>query len=700
MAWLTGYTYRKKITTQFVNVDDTLADFPILVRFDDDADLADALATGFDIRFTQSDGETLLKYERQSWSGGGASNVTAIFWVKIPSISAVAGTEFYVYWKKSDAGDGEDAPNVWDSNFKGVWHLEDLTDSTGNSHDLTAVNGPTSGQTGKVGNCYLFNDADIEYLTIAENCDIGANGFPCTISTWCKTDVDSILEVLASLQNTSAGIQRHLHYLAGHAGGDPARILSGTSAYANTTTGFSTNTWHHITTMVAAANSRAVFIDGGSKGTNTGSLTPTGIDRFSIGSSGNSADYSPFSGYIDEVRLSNIVRSDAWIHFEFHNIAEADHELDWGTKESSGGETHEVPVSDSLGATDALGISAGKARSLAATAGLDDAISFAAASCRGLSEASGLSDAVQVAVARPLLVGDTAGIADSASASLAGVHSRQLSDTAGLSDSVARAVAHSRLVVDTAGLADDCFVSVTAGGETYEAEGDGTLGATDNLAVACVAARVTGDTAGIGDSVSVAVARAVVVSDAAGLADAASRSVVACRQVTDDLGASDALSPAAGHACSVSDDLGATDATAAAAARARLIADAFGASDGADAAILFARLIQDSAGLSDSAARIAAFRRTLIETAGLADNVDLASKHLRQTADTAGLGDFLKVVLNAKLAETADTLGASDAVIVQRFIGISTLSPTFKQRHHIRYAHRRCVTARRTKTIV
>ena len=137
MAWLTDWTYRKKIAIQHANVDALLGDFPLYVGFCDDADLAGALATGYDVRFTQSDGETLLAYERESWSGGGA-NVTADFWVKVPSISAVAGTDIYVYWGKAGAADGQDAANAWNSSHLMVLHLNgNVLDSTGNGNDCT-----------------------------------------------------------------------------------------------------------------------------------------------------------------------------------------------------------------------------------------------------------------------------------------------------------------------------------------------------------------------------------------------------------------------------------------------------------------------------------------------------------------------------------------------------------------------------------
>lgn len=81
-AWLAGWQFRKKITISNTNVGSDLAAFPLLVKITADSDMSTALSTGYDIRFAGSDGTTLLPYERETWSGGGGSAVTAIFWVQ------------------------------------------------------------------------------------------------------------------------------------------------------------------------------------------------------------------------------------------------------------------------------------------------------------------------------------------------------------------------------------------------------------------------------------------------------------------------------------------------------------------------------------------------------------------------------------------------------------------------------------------
>ena len=67
---LSDWQCRKQITISHTNVGSSdLANFPLYVRISSDADIgANALSTGYDIRFTASDGASLLGYQRESFS--------------------------------------------------------------------------------------------------------------------------------------------------------------------------------------------------------------------------------------------------------------------------------------------------------------------------------------------------------------------------------------------------------------------------------------------------------------------------------------------------------------------------------------------------------------------------------------------------------------------------------------------------------
>ncbi|NQT18337.1 MAG: hypothetical protein HQ592_01440 [Planctomycetes bacterium] len=66
MAWLDGYNYRKKITFSNALVPGPLSNVPMVVKVDEDTDIGAGIedpVNGYDVRFTEDDGQTPLKYE-------------------------------------------------------------------------------------------------------------------------------------------------------------------------------------------------------------------------------------------------------------------------------------------------------------------------------------------------------------------------------------------------------------------------------------------------------------------------------------------------------------------------------------------------------------------------------------------------------------------------------------------------------------
>ena len=89
-------------------------------------------------------------------------------------------------------------------------------------------------------------------------------------------------------------------------------VSRGTTARAaTTTTGVSLNTWHHVCGIEISSTSRAAYIDGGSKGTNTQESSPTGADRVTIGRAGDSSPNQHMTGRIAEPLIWNVALSDA-----------------------------------------------------------------------------------------------------------------------------------------------------------------------------------------------------------------------------------------------------------------------------------------------------------------------------------------------------------------------------------------------------
>ena len=91
-GWLNGWNYRRQLTINGGLVDELLTDFPVLVKLDSSFfDFSKVKTNGEDIRFTNSDETTLLKYEIEKWNSASGQ---AQIWVKIPSLATGSNTIF------------------------------------------------------------------------------------------------------------------------------------------------------------------------------------------------------------------------------------------------------------------------------------------------------------------------------------------------------------------------------------------------------------------------------------------------------------------------------------------------------------------------------------------------------------------------------------------------------------------------------
>lgn len=157
----------------------------------------------------------------------------------------------------------------------------------------------------------LFDDAASDRLT---NANAVIVGYPFTLACWFNSDNIGISQVLMSVGDTGTADNYHYLRAAGSVASDPVQAGSaagGTARNAATTTGYSTNTWHHACGVFTAAADRAAFIDGGSKGTNTQSTSPAGVDATAIGRLETSTPANHMSGMIAEAAIWDVALTDA-----------------------------------------------------------------------------------------------------------------------------------------------------------------------------------------------------------------------------------------------------------------------------------------------------------------------------------------------------------------------------------------------------
>ncbi len=139
-----------------------------------------------------------------------------------------------------------------------------------------------------------FTAASSMYL---ENTSAPVTAAPCSMSCWFyANDVTAnhtLMSVADSATNTDAFVLR----AAGVAAGDPVRAIAeaGGSSGVSSTTAYSAATWSQAGAVFASSTSRTAYLNGVAATANTTAITPSSLDRVSIGN----LDWTPRAQYTD-----------------------------------------------------------------------------------------------------------------------------------------------------------------------------------------------------------------------------------------------------------------------------------------------------------------------------------------------------------------------------------------------------------------
>lgn len=153
----------------------------------------------------------------------------------------------------------------------------------------------------------LFDDGASQYLGIASAV---LTATPITMACWMYCDDAGAEQDVMTLVETT-NYYRFQLTARGDAVGDRIRAQiesAGGFTHAETSAGYSVNTWHPICAVFTSNVSRAVYIDGGNKGTDTTDRTPSGIDKTFIAAISGAGDF--FSGRVAEAAFWNAAFTD------------------------------------------------------------------------------------------------------------------------------------------------------------------------------------------------------------------------------------------------------------------------------------------------------------------------------------------------------------------------------------------------------
>jgi hypothetical protein len=140
-------------------------------------------------------------------------------------------------------------------------------------------------------------------------------GAPFTIACWFKVADAATFYNLVTISQAASSNQYFVLAIDGTVAGDPVRAIaqsiSGPEGVASTTSGITADTWQHACAVYTSATSRAAFINGGSKGTDTLSRAPASVDYLSVGAGRFSGSmFSPINGSVAELGVWNIDLTD------------------------------------------------------------------------------------------------------------------------------------------------------------------------------------------------------------------------------------------------------------------------------------------------------------------------------------------------------------------------------------------------------
>ena len=141
-----------------------------------------------------------------------------------------------------------------------------------------------------------------------------ATAAPLSLAGWCNADNLTVSEVLVNISKDTDDNDDFYILLAGAVAGDFVHFNArdaGVGGAAITTTAFSAGVWQHVLGVELSSSSRAVYLNGGGKGTNTTLVEPTGLNRTSIGVRNRLSDTFFFDGLLAECCVFNDDLSDA-----------------------------------------------------------------------------------------------------------------------------------------------------------------------------------------------------------------------------------------------------------------------------------------------------------------------------------------------------------------------------------------------------
>lgn len=311
------FSRRLSLSPDGIPSGETVTDFPLLVRLHEgNFDFTQSI--GSDIRFSAADGRHLA-YEVERWD---AQARQAEIWVRLDSLSGAGPVALTLHWGRLQAPDFSFGPAVFSSSG-GAWHFQARPGLHGEMESPDASPGAArlvgqvdaGDRSGAVGNGAGFRGFHA----------LQATGHPglwpessFTVSAWIK--VAGIQPAGAGvlslgdnyiLRVEPAGTLRFFYYNDTITVSEP---LLGPWVDATTSQKVNDKGWH-LVAGILAGDSLRIYIDGVARAAARarGPVTYGRGPDLSVGVHGGLESDFRFHGQIDEIRITRVPRSRAWM---------------------------------------------------------------------------------------------------------------------------------------------------------------------------------------------------------------------------------------------------------------------------------------------------------------------------------------------------------------------------------------------------
>ncbi|USU03106.1 DUF2341 domain-containing protein [Pseudomonas siliginis] len=299
--WQDDWHYRKQIavdtTPQGAAINQALGRTALLVRLHTGNFTFDGVKEdGSDLRFVAADDKTVLNHQIESFD---ALMGMALIWVDVPNVEGGQRQDIWMYYGNQKAPATGNGQLTFDPNYTALYHFDGATGTP--AKDTTAYGNTAQSATGTaidgvVGRALQFSGQPL-LLPASPSLQHNA-GSAFTFSAWLRLDQASGEQLILARREGSQSL------LIGVSQGLPFVEIDGQRAAA--AQALAPGQWQHL--ALTAEGSKVTLYINGRESAALAQAMPAFNSVMAIGADLQEGALQPFSGAIDELRLSKIAR--------------------------------------------------------------------------------------------------------------------------------------------------------------------------------------------------------------------------------------------------------------------------------------------------------------------------------------------------------------------------------------------------------